>query len=268
KPTAQQSRGGYALPATRGVPASATYRRSIAVRPLRLRVLNLHFPHPARKLALSNQILLLQGIDRMGPIMNVVNRVNLGLKQYFCAIETRPKRRIHNGILNGISKSSCGDQRVLLGVDAYADVISNACLICFFILTTYAAAIKAIGHSFGRPIVASGDDAIAFDDHGADSPAHAIRLLAHGHGDTHVVIISCDHVPSAPLLASPPRDGRRTSALILSSLFAKSKTWSARDPSCTAARPGTSFCRDSNLERHPDVLTRNQIRRCCVASSN
>ena len=159
----------------------------------------------------------------MSPIVDVVNRMNFGLEQGFCTIETRPQSGIDNSILDGIAKSSRGNQRILLGMYADANVVPNAGAVSLSTLATYAAPVKAIGHSFGCPIVPRRDDAIVLNDHGADPPAQAVRLPADSHGNTHVVIVSGDHIRSALQFESSPHDRRRTPAVILPSLFGKSK---------------------------------------------
>jgi hypothetical protein len=62
----------------------------------------------------------------MLPVMNVVDRVHLGLQHGFAAIETGPQGRINDGILNWIPESRRADERVLLSMHTDADVIADA----------------------------------------------------------------------------------------------------------------------------------------------
>src|SRR5712691_2252130 len=78
-------------------------------------------------------------------------------------------------------------------------VVANTCSVGFFVLAPNATAVQTVRHALGRAVVAGRNDPILSHDDRAHLSAQAIRLLADGHGNCHIVLVAI-HSQPPPLM--------------------------------------------------------------------
>src|SRR5690606_25513274 len=134
--------------------------------------------------AILSQEVRIRGV----PWMQVAHATDLRLQQLLRAAEARLHRRIEHGAGDRDAEARGSDERVLLGVNADADVVTGGRPVPVAIRAPLAATVEAVDHTGRRAVVAGRDDAIVENQDRADAVAEAVRAGTHGHGNAHVVL--------------------------------------------------------------------------------
>ena len=93
--------------------------------------------------------------------MQVVDGVDLRLQQLIGAAEAGTRSGEEIRARDRRAGAGGREQRVLLGVDADADVVRGARFVVPAVRAALAAALVAVGHARGRAVVAGRDHAVA-----------------------------------------------------------------------------------------------------------
>ena len=118
------------------------------------------------------------------------------LHQLFEAVEARLDRRVEEGAIERGPEARRGQHRVLLGVDAQADVVELARQRCVGLLATYRASsaaafrVGAVRVPGRRAVVTAAKDPVVADDDGADPRPQALRAGFDHHRQAHVEVVA------------------------------------------------------------------------------
>ena len=123
------------------------------------------------------------------PVVQVPHAAHAGLVGLLEAAEARAQRRVEGRALDGVAELGRLEDRVLLGVDADADVVAAPRQVVRRVGAPVTAALVAVGEAGGRAVVAGRDDPLVGDEHGADVAAQARGSLTSRHGQEHEVLL-------------------------------------------------------------------------------
>ena len=144
------------------------------------------------------------------PGMQVADLGDAGLEHLFEAAEARLRRGGERGAECLLSEAGGGEDRVLLGVHADADVVRPAAQrrVDVALRTAMAAALAAVGHAEGRPVVPGAHHPALAGDHRTHPPAQAVGTAARRERDQQEVEVlvrargrpggCCAHRPTVP----------------------------------------------------------------------
>ena len=186
------------------------------------------------------------------PRLQIADLAHVRLQQFLQAAEAGLQRRVHRAAGDGDAEAGRGEQRVLLGVDADADVIAFARWVLLRVRAAMTAAVRAVAHLRWRAVVAGAEDAALADDDGADAAAGATRARTHGQRDPHEVGVGVR-----------PCSANATGALEAGSLSSQAEY-------ADVARASLMSCLLQAVEREPDgadnlrVLARAPRAECAV----
>lgn len=120
--------------------------------------------------------------------MDVIDGLDSGLKHFLHAAETGLSGGVDRAAFELDAEARGGEERVLLGVNADADVVGGAGGVALVAIeAAETAAVGAVLHARWSAVVAGGDDVFIEDNDGANFLSAAIGALADGHGDAEEV---------------------------------------------------------------------------------